>query len=418
MVQVHGAPAQRLTARTGGVALEQLVAVPVDVGKSVACAMACDFTGQVLLAPVEFSLTRPGVDGFVARVAAAVPPAARLVRVGVEAAGHYHLPVTAAGVWPAAWEVVELNPGHVTAQRRVNGSRGVKTDQVDLVAIADLLLAGRGQPLRSAADPLVELGAWVAHRRRRVEVRTATKNQLTGQLDRCFPGLGLAISSVLDTKVGRLVAAHFADPDRLARLGVARFRAFAAHRDVRVSTPVAERLVTAARDALPTVEAHVARQVLACDLTLLERLDAQVAEADARIAVLLPATAYQVLTTTPGWGPLRAAAYAASVGELARWPSPHQLYRASGLTPSQYESAGKRRDGGITREGSVHLRRALIDLGIGLWQCEPTARRYAAGLRERGKPGAVIACALANRANRIAFAMVRDQAAYDPDLWS
>jgi hypothetical protein len=35
-------------------------------------------------------------------------------------------------------------------------------------------------------------------------------------------------------------------------------------------------------------------------------------------------------------------------------------------------------------------------------------------LRARGKNGGVIACALAHRANRIAFALVRDQAGYDP----
>jgi transposase len=82
-------------------------------------------------------------------------------------------------------------------------------------------------------------------------------------------------------------------------------------------------------------------------------------------------------------------------------------YRAAGLTPIQYESAGRRRDGGISGEGSVHLRRALIELGIGLWQRDPASRAYAHTLRERGKPGGVIACALAYRANKIAFVMVR-----------
>ena len=47
----------------------------------------------------------------------------------------------------------------------------------------------------------------------------------------------------------------------LAKLGVARFRTFAAHRDVRVSVTLAQRLVTAARQALVTPEAAVARQV-------------------------------------------------------------------------------------------------------------------------------------------------------------
>ena len=65
----------------------------------------------------------------------------------------------------------------------------------------------------------------------------------------------------------------------------------------------------------------------------------------------------------------------------------------------------------------MELRRALIDLGIGLWLTDPAAKTYAAGARARGKKGGVIACAMAHRANRIAFALVRDQASYDPDRW-
>lgn len=84
----------------------------------------------------------------------------------------------------------------------------------------------------------------------------------------------------------------------------------------------------------------------------------------------------------------------------------------------QYESAGHRRDGGISREGSVTLRRSLIDLGLGLWLTEPAARAYAAGLKARGKHGGIIACALAHRANRIAYAMTRDHNDYDTTCWS
>jgi transposase len=414
MVHVHGARAQRLSARTRGVALDELVAVPIDVGKSTAAAMACDFTGQVLVPPFEFAMNRCGVAELAARVEARLPAVTRLVRVGVEAAGHYHRPLLADRVLPAGWQVVELNPAWVTAQRRVNGSRGVKTDRVDLAAICDLLLAGRGHQVRAPVDALVELSAWVAHRRRRVHVRSGLKNQLTGQVDRCFPGLGACLSSLLDTKIGRLTVAEFSDPARLARLGVVRFRAFAAHRDVRVATTVATRLVEAARQALPTAEAAVARDVLAADLALLADLDGQVAAADARITAILPATRYHVLTTVPGWGALRSAAYGAAVGDPDRWPSARQIYRAAGLTPAQYESAGKRRDGKISREGSVELRRALLDLGVGLWHSEPAARAYGLRLRERGKPGGIIATAMARIAGRLAYAMVRDQTAYNP----
>ena len=394
-----------------------MVVVAVDVGKTVVACSVTDDQRHRLLGPVEFAMTRSGLSWAQQRIAAVLPPTAT-VRVGIEAAGHYHQPLLVPTSWPVGWQLRELNPAHVTEQRRVQGRRRVKTDAIDLEAITELVLAGRGTVVTDRAGVFGELRARVAHRRRRVEVRSATKNQLLGQLDRAFPGLTLALPDVLGTKIGRLVAEHFADPARLSALGATRFVRFANARGLRVVHPVADRLVAAARDALPTRDATAAREVLAEDLALLSILDAQVRAADEHLARLLPGSPFAPLTSAPGWGVVRATGYGAAVGDPARWPGPRQLYRASGLSPMQYESAGKRRDGTISREGSVELRRALIDLGIGLWMCEPAAKNYAAGLKARGKNGGVIACALANRANRIAYAMVRDQHPYDPTLWA
>jgi transposase len=362
-------------------------------------------------------MTRPALSGVVERVCGVLPEQA-VVKVGVEAAGHYHRPLLTPMAWPVGWEVLELNPAHVTEQRRVRGRRRVKTDAIDLEAITDLVLADRGNPVTGRDRVLGELVAWSAHRIQRVQTRTATKNQLLGKLDRSFPGLTLALPDVLGTKVGRLVAEHFADPKRLAGLGASRFIRFAAGRGLQVRRPVAERLVGAARNALPMPDALVARRVLAPDLALLADLDTQVAEAETQMAGLLPRTPFATLTTAPGWGIVRAGNYGAAIGDPARWPGSRQIYRASGLSPMQYESAGRRRDGSISREGSVELRRALIDLGLGLWLSDPAAKAYGQRLRARGKKGGVVACAMANRANRIAFALVRDQTSYDPIRWS
>jgi transposase len=400
----------------GGV-VPPLVAVAVDVGKRSAALSVTDAARCRLLGPVEFTMTASGLREVTAR-AAQVVPAGVVVRVGVEAAGHYHLPLAVPSAWPAGWQVVELNPAHVSEQRRVAGRRRVKTDAIDLEAITELVLAGRGQSVAAAQTLFGEISAWAGHRSRRVAVRTATKNQLLGQLDRAFPGLTAALPDVLGTKIGRLIAAEFADPARLTAMGVNRLIRFAAARDVQLRRPVAERLVTAAHEALSTADAAVARRVLAADVALLADLDTQIAAAEAELAVLVPRSPFSTLTSVPGWGVIRIANYAAALGDPSRWPGPRQIYRASGLSPMQYESAGKRRDGTISREGSVALRRALIDLGMGLWLCDPAAKTYAAGLKARGKHGGIIACALAHRATRITHALVRDHASYDPTRWT
>ncbi|MBY0289291.1 MAG: IS110 family transposase [Mycobacteriaceae bacterium] len=392
------------------------IVVAVDVGKTSALFSVTDAARHRLVGPSEFAMTGSGLTAAAARVRAVVPRAGR-VKVGVEAAGHYHRPVLDHR-WPDGWEVLELNPAHVAEQRRVQGRRRVKTDVIDLEAITDLVLAGHGHPVTDREVVIGEMSAWASHRSRRVATRTATKNQLLGQLDRAFPGLTLALPDVLGTKIGRLVAAEFADPARLAGLGVNRLIRFAATRDLQLRRPVAERVVAAARDALPTRDAVIARRILAADLRLLADLDDQIDAAEAALALLLPRSPYATLTTVPGWGVVRVSNYAAALGDPQRWPGPRQIYRASGLSPMQYESAHKRRDGRISREGSVALRRALIDLGIGMWHTESTAKAYAQGLKERGKHGGIIACALAHRANRIAYALVRDHATYEPTRWA
>ncbi|AFM20616.1 transposase IS116/IS110/IS902 family (plasmid) [Mycolicibacterium chubuense NBB4] len=392
------------------------IVVAVDVGKTSAMLSVTDAARHRLVGPSEFAMTGSALAEAIAAAAAALPSMAQ-VKVGVEAAGHYHRPVLDHR-WPDGWEVLELNPAQVAEQRRVQGRRRVKTDVIDLEAITELVLAGYGCPVADRDVVIGEVTAWAVHRSRRVATRTATKNQLLGQLDRAFPGLTLALPDVLGTRIGRLVAAEFADPARLAGLGVTRLIRFAATRGLALRRPVAERLIAAARDALPTRDGVIARRILASDLALLADLDDQIHSAETTLESLLPASPYATLTSVPGWGVVRVSNYAAALGDPHRWPGPRQIYRASGLSPMQYESAHKRRDGGISREGSVALRRALIDLGIGLWLNESAAKNYAQALKDRGKHGGIVLCALAHRANRIAHALVRDHATYEPTRWT
>lgn len=55
---------------------------------------------------------------------------------------------------------------------------------------------------------------------------------------------------------------------------------------------------------------------------------------------------------------------AAELGDLTRFDNPRQLMKYLGLTPSEYSSGERRRQGGITTTGNTHARRALVE---GAW---------------------------------------------------
>ena len=123
------------------------VVVAVDVGKTEFAFSVTDSARTLLLKPrTGCPMTGPSLVRMVADIVAVLRPGA-VVKVGLEAAGHYHRPLLDAS-WPDEWEVLELNPAHVTEQRRVLGKRTIKTDVIDLQAMTELLLAGRGQPVR------------------------------------------------------------------------------------------------------------------------------------------------------------------------------------------------------------------------------------------------------------------------------
>ena len=158
--------------------LAELVAVPIDVGKSSVMALVADFHRSAAGHAFTFALDRDGLIELVLTVESGLEGLpVKLIRVGVEAAGHYHRPLTHTGTLPSGWEVVELNPAHVSAQR---GQRSAWDQDRPDRSDRDLRSDRRGPwlPHPPGRRFEVELAAWVAHRRRRVQVRTATKNQL------------------------------------------------------------------------------------------------------------------------------------------------------------------------------------------------------------------------------------------------
>jgi transposase len=418
---VGGELQERYMARVRGVDPRQCLAVPIDVGKWSAMVLVADHHGEVVVAPFEFKLDEQGVRSVVSVIEGSVRDRdAQVCRVGVESAGHYHRTLVAR-LRAAGVEVVELNPAAVKEARAQQLLRRLKSDERDLGAMAELLVRGAGRVPQVRDDAMAAQAAWAAHRRRKVAAHVALSNQIQGHLDLVFPGLGACFDGILGTKAGRVIVRDVADPDRMRRLGEDGLRRFVARRGVRLQRAKAHQLLEASRAALrlPTAERTPVAALLAADVALLDALDEEILRAESSLAEVLASTPAGVLTSLPGIGVVRASAYGAAIGDPQRFPTASAAYRASGLVPAEYSSAGRRRGGqGISREGSVELRSAIIELGRGLASHDEDFAAYRRRLRSSGKRPAVAAVAVGHRAHRLAFAMLRTQEPYDPKRWA
>jgi transposase len=420
VVFVRGVDQAEFVSRLRGVAGDRVLLVPVDVGKRSAMSLVANQLGEVIVDPFEFPLDGVGVDILLDQVADAEEMAdAVVVRFGVEAAGHYHRTLTET-LRVEGVEVVELHPGAVHKARGEMGQRRLKSDLRDLAAMVELLARGTGRASRWEDGPIAIQAVWSGHRRRKVRARVTMGLQLQSQLDLVFPGLGDCFKDVIRAKGGHVILRHCPDPVRVRRMGPEGLRAFVGNRGVRMARSKAALIVATAERALllPEAERRARMRVLIADLAVYDKIRAEIERAETELASVIADTPAGVLTSLPGVGIPRASAYGAGLGDPWRFVSAATAWRYSGLVPVEHESAGRRRPGmRISREGSAPLREAILEIGKGLSDHHPEFKAYKRRKIAQGKKKTVAAVAVAHRAHRLAFAMIRNQTLFDPELW-
>jgi transposase len=155
---------------------------------------------------------------------------------------------------------------------------------------------------------------------------------------------------------------------------------------------------------LPTQTGWIVKQQL-------RRFDAvclDLAEVEAHLAKLVEQDRLvQFLLTLPGIGPVTAITLRAEIGRFDRFQRGKQLSRFCGLSPRNASSGHRQADAGLIRAGNPQLRAVILQAAHRLKRYDPRWRTLAERLRHRGKPGSVIAAAVANRWLRSLYHQVK-----------
>jgi transposase len=105
----------------------------------------------------------------------------------------------------------------------------------------------------------------------------------------------------------------------------------------------------------------------------------------------------QKLRKQPGIGLITAATIRAEIGRFDRFRSGKQLARFCGLSPRNASSGQRQADAGLIKAGNRELRTVLIEAAHRLMRYDERWLKLNHQLRQRGKPGSVVAAAVANR---------------------
>lgn len=157
--------------------------------------------------------------------------------------------------------------------------------------------------------------------------------------------------------------------------------------------------------------AHVERLLL-----LIEALDVQIAEADKEIRNLVKNDEVcRRLMTVPGVGANTALRFVATLDEIKRFGTAHDVQSYLGLTPGENSSSTRVQRTRLTKAGSPQMRFLLVQAAWSAkrWAPNHPMVRWATKIAER-RGNAIAAVALARKLAGILFALWRDGSSYSP----
>ena len=299
----------------------------------------------------------------------------------------------------AAWfrrhgATVVLVPPERAADLRAYYAKHTKSDRLDSVILARLPLLhpdglhpelglGPGEALRRAT----KLHSTLVHRRTTVLARLDALLEILG------PAWHAALGEELSAKTAlKLLAAGYADPHTLRRIGRARLSRFL-HRHSRGAwgEARADQLLAAATETLRLFDGELDYPELADDIAVEARLalaiTAELGELDERIAVLVARLDPRgIITSAPGVGPITGAVILGRLGAPDRFTSLAGARAFTGLVPSLNASGQSGQHGGPTKRGDALLRQALFLAADHARRQDPTlAAKYYRLLVHAGK---------------------------------
>jgi transposase len=319
-------------------------------------------------------------------------------KVALESTGNYWLPI---------YHVLEGHVNFVLANAyQIKHIPGRKTDSLDSEWIAELCLKNLITPSRIFTKDRRELRSLTRARESLIKVRTKIKNRVTHELEAACIKLSSVIADVFG-KSGRHIVDGLLNGMDLEKIleSIPSGRVRKNKEEIRgiIQATLSPSQIFLLRSHLNTIDA-VTKQITEIDAKISDQISMR--NEDIRIALSMP-----------GMGFISASTILAEIGDFRDFSSANKLAAYCGLVPSVYQSAGKLINGHITKHGSPHIRRMIIEVAHAIILTKRLSKLKKFFLRVKARRGAKIGIvALARKVLCILYHLLVSRELYQDDL--
>jgi transposase len=267
----------------------------------------------------------------------------RCQRVAVESTGNYWFPI---------FTILEGHVEFILANAfQIRNIEGKKTDRLDSERIAIYCLNNLIKPSRIYQKDYRELRSITRSREALVNAKSKLKNQIHQLLAVCCIKLSSVISDSFG-KSGRYIIEQLLQGKTIEQIvsGIPSKRV----------KKKADELRKAIRNGLDPVQVLLIRT----NLDAIDYLSEKIKHLEAEIAIKVKPFEedLNIILSVPGIGLISAATILAEMGDYKDFQNADKLAMYFGIVPAVYQSAGKLRTGKITKRGSKHMRRILVQV--------------------------------------------------------
>ena len=399
--------------------------VAIDVAKYYHKAMIFDWDKNIIEPPFTFDISKEGFGRLIEKITInGKRYKTESVVIGMEATGHYHETLVE-HLRAKGFKVLLFNP-YATFKTRALDIDYVKTDEIDLKAIGQAMILGKGREAKDEETVYKELKLLTRFRRAKNNARRILKNQMLRDLDRLWPGMmkeshnpkGL-FSNLWQSKIARALLKLDLLPQQIASMPPKELLAMFKKQGTKcVGIKWTEKIITHALQVLycEGVEAEIHKHVLQTNLSLLEGMDTLIENLDRKISILVYKTPGTYLLSIQGISFIRVGEFIGEIGNPYKYHEPGEWVKLAGLNASRYQS-GKvdRQSNPITKVGNSYLRGTLFSIARDISRWEPFFIALKDKFCGKGKHIQVAYGAVANKFLRIAFYLMLRKQNFNPD---
>lgn len=424
---IRGEKEERFKRKIKGIKKEKILGVSIDVSKDYHKALIFDFEGSILDGPFKFDVFQDGYEDLKQRVGKAVKEReAERVFFGLEPTGPYHENL-ARYLKEDFKEVEFINPSATYANRAQDMLVGLKTDDIDLGAIGDLLIRGKGYEYNlEEAGVYLSLREETFWREKKLKMQTRLKNQIKARLNKIYPGMMSRhndneplFSNIWTSQVARGLIRCRLTPAQIKTMKMEKLKGEFKKRGYSLTSTWAEKIAQYTKRMLSPKNdiLEIEMDLVNRDLNLLEALEKEISQVERRMVEEVKKTdAAFLLGKIKGLSDIMIASFSGAVGRIGNYKLGKQIFSKSGLS-SKVNQSGKRNIKGLSirRVGNKILRCILFKMGDGVKKHNPYFALYYSYLtEEKGKLWKKAHIATSNKLVRVMFAMLRDRADFNP----